>query len=106
MSESLSTAAGAPVIYGEKSYPLPTMKEFAAFQASIPGLSAKDRAVFGMFDVLDWMESFQGIECLREWYKTVHKVEMPENALDARLLVKEVTDRFLALNRLPAKTDQ
>lgn len=104
MSESLATAAGAPVIYGEKSYPIPSMKDFAGFQSSIPGLTAKDRAIFGMFDVLDWLETFQGIACIREWYKLAHKVDMPENAIDARLLIKEVTDRFLELNRLPAKT--
>jgi hypothetical protein len=106
MSESLATAAGAPVVYGEKSYPVPTMRDFAGFQASIPGLTAKERSTFGMFEVLDWLESFQGLACLAEWYKADHKVEMPENAIDARLLVKEITDRFLALNRLPVKTEQ
>lgn len=90
MSADLATASAAPV----DGYPLPTMKVMGEFQQKMP-LSPIERACCNIFEVVDWLRSPHGMEVYEAWAKK----KLPENPIDATMVMKGIGERFLEQGR-------
>lgn len=91
MSDSLATAAAAPV----QGYPVYTMDVLASAQASMPGGTWLERSTCSMFDVVDFMKSPIGMQ----FYEKFAGKKLPINPIDAMNIMCELQVRFLEQGR-------